>query len=427
MENRLALLENDLDQVFGNFYEHLLSDKHFASFFGTDEDVRSLITRQKDNFKQALHEGTEQLNHRFVALGIMHHKIAVPYPDFMVGIDYLAEQFYEILSQDEKTCTLSHQAFLFFKHIKDFVAKGYLIAALEEDKNDIETFIRSIHETRDSSARVVEEQFVWLRSVLKAIAKEDEELLPNLDMESSTLYRWLLSDESESYIPNQEDRVHLFDINRRICNSAENIFYFIKNDHYNQALSMYTKLSKELLTMNNIITVMITQFKMKELIRDQLTGLLNRKTLNDVLKQEMRLAVLTRKPLAIILIDIDHFKVVNDTYGHMAGDCILQGVSEIMAEQIRATDYAFRYGGEEFLIVINNTEEAGARHVAEKIRATIESQEFDCNGHDAIKVTSSFGIAVMSVEENSNIEQLIEVADKKLYEAKAQGRNRVCS
>ena len=98
MENGLSLLENDLDQVFGKFYEHLLSDKHFAGFFGKDEDVRSLIERQKENFKEALHEGEEQLNTRFVALGVMHHKIAVPYPDFMVGIDYLAEQFFNILT-----------------------------------------------------------------------------------------------------------------------------------------------------------------------------------------------------------------------------------------------------------------------------------------------------------------------------------------
>ena len=427
MGNGLALLENDLDQVFGKFYEHLLSDKHFASFFGTDEDVHSLIARQKENFKQALHEGEEQLNQRFVALGVMHHKIAVPYPDFMVGIDYLAEQLYEILSQDAKTCTLSHEAFLFFKHIKDFVAKGYLIAALEEDKSDIETFIKSIHETRDNSARVVEEQFIWLRMVLKAIGKEDEDLLPDLDIENSVLYRWLLSDESESYIPNKEDRVHLFEINKRIYNSAENIFYFIKNAHYNQALSMYIKLSKELLTLNNIITVMITQFKMKELVRDQLTGLLNRKTLNDVLKQEMRLAILTRKPLSIILCDIDHFKAVNDNYGHMAGDCILQGVAECMSEQVRATDYAFRYGGEEFLIVLNNSDKSGAINVAESIRANIEQHEFDCSGHTTLKVTSSFGVAELLSDGSGDIKQLIEAADKKLYEAKDKGRNCVCS
>lgn len=96
-------------------------------------------------------------------------------------------------------------------------------------------------------------------------------------------------------------------------------------------------------------------------------------------------------------------------------------------EQIRTTDYAFRDSGEEFLLVLNNSDEPGAMQVAEKLRATIAQHLFDCSGHGALQITASFGVAVLAPDGSEKLAELINTADKRLYPAKEQGRNRVCS
>jgi len=117
--------------------------------------------------------------------------------------------------------------------------------------------------------------------------------------------------------------------------------------------------------------------------------------------------------------DIDHFKKINDTYGHTIGDYVLAEVSQIVKTHIRGNDLFARWGGEEFLLVCRNTQIEQARLVAEKIRLLIASYEFD---HD-INASASFGVATLRA--NETLEQLFNAADKALYQAKNEGRNRV--
>ncbi|WOE70746.1 GGDEF domain-containing protein [Hydrogenimonas thermophila] len=155
-------------------------------------------------------------------------------------------------------------------------------------------------------------------------------------------------------------------------------------------------------------------------IKDPLTNLYNRNYMNDILSNKIQESIQNDFPLSIAMIDIDFFKKINDTYGHVYGDCVLKEVSMLIQNNIRETDIAIRYGGEEILIIMPFTNIQGIYLKMEKIREIIEKHSF-CDEHN-IKITVSIGVYQYKDED---IERLIDCVDKRLYEAKNSGRNRV--
>jgi diguanylate cyclase (GGDEF)-like protein len=154
-------------------------------------------------------------------------------------------------------------------------------------------------------------------------------------------------------------------------------------------------------------------------LKDSLTGLNNRLSLNENLEREIQLAHRRESSLALLALDLDHFKNINDSYGHSSGDEVLKCVAGKIQETLRSCDQVFRYGGEEFVILLADTDKAGAELVAERIRSGIT----DCKcGETGIQVTVSLGIAFL--QKNDTATQLFDKADKALYKAKDSGRNR---
>ena len=159
-------------------------------------------------------------------------------------------------------------------------------------------------------------------------------------------------------------------------------------------------------------------------IRDDLTDLHNRRYFNERLLDEIERAQRYSETVSILMRDIDHFKRVNDTYGHPFGDSVLCWVGDQLQKNLRKTDVISRYGGEEFAILLLNTKKAEASNIAEKIRDSIEKSLFS-HLNTGIKITLSFGVATLGNDSNS-FEGLLTKVDNALYSAKIQGRNRVC-
>jgi diguanylate cyclase (GGDEF)-like protein len=154
-------------------------------------------------------------------------------------------------------------------------------------------------------------------------------------------------------------------------------------------------------------------------VTDRLTGLYNRRKLDEVLEEELVRCRRYAQQFAVILMDIDHFKRINDSHGHHVGDTVLQAMAQILRERTRDADALARYGGEEFVIVCRHSSIDGAVETAERIRAAIAGHEFAGVGH----ATASFGVAACC--EGDTSENLMERADAALYRAKNAGRNRV--
>jgi two-component system, cell cycle response regulator len=167
------------------------------------------------------------------------------------------------------------------------------------------------------------------------------------------------------------------------------------------------------------------QMSIEMAITDALTGLHNRRYMESHLSTLVEQAASRGKPLTVLVLDIDYFKSVNDTHGHDAGDEVLREFSQRLKKSIRGIDLACRYGGEEFVVVMPETDMAVATMVAERLRRRIASEPFPISqGANAVEVTISIGLAARhSVSDNAA--NILKRADQALYRAKRDGRNRV--
>jgi diguanylate cyclase (GGDEF)-like protein len=157
-------------------------------------------------------------------------------------------------------------------------------------------------------------------------------------------------------------------------------------------------------------------------LRDPLTGAGNRIALDNALHRECQLAERYAQSVSLLVLDIDHFKAINDSHGHSVGDQVLQQVADCIRTVTRETDMTFRYGGEEFVVVLSKTDLPGAALIAERVRHSIAQQTFATQAGN-IHLTVSLGASSLGVKEN--IKNLFDRADQALYQAKSLGRNRV--
>ncbi|MCA2981348.1 MAG: GGDEF domain-containing protein [Myxococcaceae bacterium] len=156
---------------------------------------------------------------------------------------------------------------------------------------------------------------------------------------------------------------------------------------------------------------------------DGLTQLANHRAFQDRLREEFRRAQRYDDPLTLVLMDVDHFKRVNDTHGHLAGDEVLRQVAEALRSAVRETDFVARYGGEEFGVLLPKTPLAGALTVAERISRLVRGLRVGRDG--VIRVTASFGIAGLPGRGLTSPDQLLKAADDALYRSKREGRNKI--
>ncbi|SDT22767.1 GGDEF domain-containing protein [Pseudomonas oryzae] len=157
---------------------------------------------------------------------------------------------------------------------------------------------------------------------------------------------------------------------------------------------------------------------------DPLTGLANRRRLFEQLDHEAARHRRSLQPLSLLLIDIDHFKRVNDNWGHNAGDHVLQGLARLLVSGLRQVDLTARYGGEEFLVVLPDTGTEGALAAAELVRRRVAASQLPLSDDETLQLTVSIGVATL--QDDESIPNLIDRADRALYQAKHQGRNQVC-
>lgn len=213
------------------------------------------------------------------------------------------------------------------------------------------------------------------------------------------------------------------DCMRRVDDSLFPQFTLIR-DRIRQAdefRALIKAVMSEMEQMKYLLSAMFERLTDLEVGRDVLTQLFNRRFLPTILKREIDLYRRQATPFCVLMLDIDFFKRVNDQYGHDTGDRVLQNVSAQLLNQVRASDFVFRYGGEEFLVVLAEVGEAQAMVVAEKIRSRIETSETLLPDMRAVKVTISIGIA--SCDGHPDYQRIVDRADKALYAAKDSGRN----
>lgn len=162
--------------------------------------------------------------------------------------------------------------------------------------------------------------------------------------------------------------------------------------------------------------------------RDGLTGLYNYRYFQEIMKKELSRAIRYKRPFSLVMFDLDHFKKINDEYGHPRGDIVLKRLSELVMENVRASDIVARYGGEEFTIVLPETDMKGAVVIGERLRKLIHQSEIATGDDIIIKITISVGITTYLPEKGMltlSTSEMIDAADKALYKSKNTGRNKI--
>jgi diguanylate cyclase (GGDEF)-like protein len=205
---------------------------------------------------------------------------------------------------------------------------------------------------------------------------------------------------------------------KTIKQTCEKIYYMKKNIEYEESLERLVKeRTKELEEAKAELLEMIH--------KDPMTNLYNRRYFNDISETLFALSKREKNHFSALMIDIDRFKLVNDNYGHAIGDKVLEELSLILKNIVRQSDVPIRFGGEEFVILLPNTDVDGAILLAKKIRETVEQKDILLEDNSILKITLSIGVAECDCIHDSNIDNLIHRIDEALYQAKRTGRNRV--
>ncbi|MCK9420178.1 MAG: sensor domain-containing diguanylate cyclase [Nitrospirae bacterium] len=224
----------------------------------------------------------------------------------------------------------------------------------------------------------------------------------------------------------QDDETLLTALSAQAAVAIDNADLYQKLNELNRSLELKVHERTEALqNANEQLTVLNKELEQIS-ITDALTKVYNRRYFMERLRQEVKRVCRYGPPVSLLMIDIDYFKKVNDTYGHQAGDTVLAGVAGLINGKLRETDLIARYGGEEFCLLATGTEQPGAQILADRVRKLIEDAEFE-HGAVHIKVTISIGIGTWDASLKEDFEELIHRADTALYRAKAEGRNRVCA
>ena len=242
---------------------------------------------------------------------------------------------------------------------------------------------------------------------------------------------WKLNDKINKW--GFSTQLNVYEIWSGICKHTQQIFPIfdleIDKDEYIQIMEIarveLAKLSVEMI--NNFFDQSREMEILKQQVtKDSMTQLFNHHHFRQLLQSEVAKAQRYNRPLSLILSDIDHFKTINDTFGHLAGDCVIKALASKLKMETRESDHVARYGGEEFAIILTETDIEGANSIAQRLRTEIETMEIAFNDK-LISATMSFGIAgFWRKNKRATIDDLISQADRAMYRAKETGRNKCC-
>jgi len=406
----------DIEKAFNDFYKIMMGSEHFRVFFEGQEQVESLIKSQADNFYKSLSMPDDEFKENYIQLGLMHAKMKLPFEDMVAALSMVRDN---LLKNTPIEASLIYNI---IEKMERYLAKGYLIYQFDDVMNQLELSIENVEGAyAEADQDIVSRPLNWLKRIVNGFQHNDHiehediltadlcpltPMIQALDVESDLKQRILISHTEQHSL-------------------ALSMAFFFRDEDYMLASFMFAKLFAITVSLSSQIGLAVSHQAIEELHYDALTGLLLRHSLDSKLKDSINKARFENQAAAVMMLDLDHFKKINDTWGHQAGDKVLQALGELVQRNQREHDLAFRYGGEEFLLFITKVSLENAQSVAERIRTQVEALVVEWEG-TRIPLTMSVGALAIDVEHLSEpIEAYIEKADQNLYQAKETGRNKV--
>ena len=375
----------------------------------TESDVQAMVDRQKE-------------------IGAIHANINVNLNYFNHGIGILKREIYARLENSDADPASLFNRFRIvsttFDILVSIISESYFSKELVHETNELSLKVKGLTQnTAIECERLRSLLLDWLRNALTFLYQTDRIDPDNLPkLQHSNFGLWVIYKADFLSHPmdvSAELKQYIADIDNALIQAARFRMETDQNPFFTAVKGLNDTVTKVLW----YIATIVDQALELDTGMDPLTRLFNRRYLNTILRRQTDISMKQGFPFCVMMLDLDHFKSVNDAYGHDNGDAVLKQFSEILLLSIRTSDFIFRYGGEEFLIVLGNVQVDDALQIAEKIRTKCESQEFRLSENRTVSMTCSIGIAAHNGHPDYN--RLVKKADETLYRAKETGRNRV--
>jgi len=313
-----------------------------------------------------------------------------------------------------------------FKSINNKVAHKYLLKYVEQiiEQNNIRQ--SSLNELVEKNLIIhYESHLQWLTNLAEHIRNKQKDTFPKLDDKYCPFGLWLHS-EAKNLIQDTSKLSTIDTIHKNLHMYAKKIYTILGLEEYHILITYLEQCEMISLNIGTELALIDHMLINKKISKDALTGALNRSALPTLFQNEYELALATNTSFILAICDLDHFKRVNDTYGHVAGDHVLQHFVHIVKENLRASDVIIRYGGEEFVIMLPAVNRNNGYKVLEKIRKNFNKTPTNFHAQEILCSVSIGMIAVQpqNLYKKSFLDEYIMMADRNLYIAKKHGRNR---
>ncbi|RUM60515.1 MAG: hypothetical protein DSY53_00550 [Persephonella sp.] len=413
MEEVLKIIKNtNLEDIIKISTEEILSKLKKDGFFPEDLDINKF----SKIFTESLYTDKQEKKRLFYRFGRECYKNYVHFYTLIDAIDFIEERV--LSSLNFMPIEIIKFVWDYFEFIKNQISYGYLVSMVKSDKDLIRKELKSVKGKSLELKDLFRDYLVWANKISEDIKKL------RLSESNYTTYVPVFNSQNGKFSKffKKEDFLVLKDIHNRLINLAFIIYTSILHRKFIILTPAYMEFVKLISKFISLASVNIAVKYSEENKIDPLTGVFNRRALDIIFPSQFQIAQISNKPLSIGIIDIDDFKKINDTYGHIVGDCVLKRIADELKNSLRESDFIFRYGGEEFLILFPFTKKEKACKTLNRILERLKSKSICCLGY-TLKITFSGGVE--GIWDSSNTFEMIEKADEKLYQAKRSGKAKV--
>lgn len=421
-----TLVEQHCQNFANHFYSVMLEDPH-ASLFLSNDQVEQRLNPSMQRWLKAMfaveHADFESLVEQQEKVGQVHARIEIPVNLVLNGARQLKQAFYEQINATLKSPLSPGDASVYVSdHIDmamEIMSHAYSVAsdrnARTEEAYKLFSLTQSIGDERERQRSAL---LNWENALMFAVAAQQNiATLPRLS--NSDFGLWYFHKACHAF----EGVPEIATISRHIQQVDREWLEVLLHEDSSQRLKALGEIRDAARTVLMLLDNVLERASGLDAGRDSLTRLLNRKFLSVVLSREIEIARHSEHSFALLMVDIDHFKSINDTHGHDAGDNVLQQVASLLDRSTRGGDYVFRMGGEEFLIVLVNTDLDGSRLFAERLRQSVAKEPMLAGADTLLNVTISVGVTLH--DGHPDYHHSLQRADQALYQAKRSGRDRV--
>jgi diguanylate cyclase (GGDEF)-like protein len=430
---KMVDIENIVSSVLNDFANQYLSKKNTLHNL-TNMSNRVINDLYKVIINNILEKKYESISELIKPLSDIYVGLNIQYEEFKNELIFMQRSLFKVVLQKGDN-QRALELLTLFDDIDSFVTQEFLNKHLNNIIENNNQRLNTIEiDIQDEMLLYYEAHIRWVNQLALSILKIDITIIPEVCPNSCTFGIWLNSDDSRNIISNTNDYLNMHEIHKKLHNIAQDIKPLLdQKDNHTHSFLAYVREAEEIskiigLKLSNISN----EITRKKSSLDTLTGVLNRELLNTLFSKQIDVHLATTNPMVFAICDLDHFKNINDKYGHIAGDKVLKAFASLLKEHLRSTDIIIRYGGEEFIVIIPNANLSQGKQILNNFMTKLHKEIIVYND-DEIQVTVSIGLIELQAltldYKNFGIAKILEdtiaQADKLLYKAKENGRDRI--